>query len=281
MVFAHRGSSATLPEHTLDAYLRAIGEGADGLECDVRLTNDGHLVCLHDRLLGRTSDGHGPVSKRSLAELEMLDFGSWHPGLAQAGNQGTAAGHRVLTLDRLLDVALEAGRPMRVLVETKHPTTFAGQVEERLVALLRRYGLDRPDSDAVSVTVMSFSFGAIRRVRELAPHVPVVQLLKVLPPWLRQGRLPAGVSIAGPSVRLLRKHPWFAQRVHDQGSRLYVWTVNAASDIDLVRRLGADGIISDRPGYVLDQLGRPSPHGYTVADATDAGSVRSGPLRAD
>src|SRR5690606_2917371 len=43
LVFAHRGASAELPEHTIDAYLRALADGADGVEADVRLTRDGHL----------------------------------------------------------------------------------------------------------------------------------------------------------------------------------------------------------------------------------------------
>src|SRR4029450_10360922 len=68
LVFAHRGSSADLPEHTLDAFVRAIDEGADGLECDVRLTRDGHLVCIHDRRLDRTSNGTGRVSAATLRE---------------------------------------------------------------------------------------------------------------------------------------------------------------------------------------------------------------------
>lgn len=92
LVFAHRGSSAALPEHTLAAYLRALDEGADGLECDVRLTRDGHLVCLHDRRLERISNGRGRVSGYTLAQLDQLDFGSW-------GGTGPAP---LLTLDRLL-----------------------------------------------------------------------------------------------------------------------------------------------------------------------------------
>ena len=79
IVIAHRGSSAALPEHTIGAYLRAIDEGADGLECDVRLTRDGHLVCIHDGKLDRVSNGTGKVSLRTLAELDELDFGGWHP----------------------------------------------------------------------------------------------------------------------------------------------------------------------------------------------------------
>jgi len=262
LVFAHRGSSDALPEHTLPAYLRAIHEGADGLECDLRLTNDGHLVCLHDRRLGRVSNGRGPVSEHTLAELDALDFGSWHPNLSDSADDlimdrpDADARIRVLTLDRLLDAAQAAGRPIRLLVETKHPTRFGGEVEERLVQVLRRHGLDKPDPGGVSVTMMSFSFGAVRRVRELAPDLPVVQLLEFLPPWLRDGRLSAGVGIAGPSVRLLRHHPRLARRVHDQGNQVYVWTVNTPAEVDLVLELDVDGIISDRPRYVLDRLGR-------------------------
>jgi glycerophosphoryl diester phosphodiesterase len=252
LVFAHRGSSAALPEHTLDAYLRAIEEGADGLECDVRLTSDGHLVCLHDRRLERTSNGRGPVSEHTLAELNGLDFGSWRrwEGLVDEGPV------QVLTLDRLLAAAAAARRPIRLLVETKHPTRFGAEVEERLVATLRRYGMDKPDPDGVSVAVMSFAFSAVRRVRELAPELPTVLLLEFLPPWLRDGRLPAGARIAGPGVRLLRSRPWLAERLHRQGNQLYVWTVNDAADLDLVLELGVEGIISDRPRFVLDQLGR-------------------------
>ena len=65
------------PEHTLAAYMRAIDEGADGVECDVRLTADRHLVCVHDRRVNRTSNGRGIVSTLELADLEGLDWGSW------------------------------------------------------------------------------------------------------------------------------------------------------------------------------------------------------------
>ena len=67
-IVAHRGSSRDEPEHTLKAYLRAIDEGADALECDVRLTADGHLVCVHDRRVNRTSNGVGRVSTLELAD---------------------------------------------------------------------------------------------------------------------------------------------------------------------------------------------------------------------
>ncbi|MGS2617273.1 glycerophosphodiester phosphodiesterase [Micromonospora sp. LZ34] len=259
LVFAHRGASYDLPEHTLAAYLRALEEGADGLECDVRLTRDGHLVCVHDRRLDRTSNGRGLVSARTLAELEALDFGSWHPGCVPAdGDEVLDESHtRLLTLERLLDAVLAAGRPVRLLVETKHPSRYGGNVERRLVALLRRYGLAEPKpDDPVQVTVMSFSPLAVRRIRDLAPALPTVLLLEVLPRWLRLGRLPFGTRIAGPGIGLVRARPALVPALRVAGNQVYVWTVNEPADLDLVLAAGVDGIITDRPAHTLARLGR-------------------------
>src|SRR3712207_4540782 len=73
-VLGHRGSSETAAEHTLAAYRAALDAGADGLECDVRLTRDAVPVCIHDRRVDRTSDGVGRVSALELADLAALDF---------------------------------------------------------------------------------------------------------------------------------------------------------------------------------------------------------------
>lgn len=259
LVFAHRGASYDLPEHTLAAYLRALDEGADGLECDVRLTRDGHLVCVHDRRLDRTSNGHGLVSARTLAELEALDFGSWHPAAAAAaGAARLDESHtRLLTLERLLDAVLAAGRPVRLLVETKHPSRYRGDVERRLVGLLRRYGLAEPGpDDPVQVTVMSFSPLAVRRIHELAPALPTVLLLEVLPRLLRLGRLPFGCRIAGPGVDLVRARPGLVPALRAAGHAVYVWTVNEPEDMELVLAAGVDGVITDRPARMLTRLGR-------------------------
>jgi glycerophosphoryl diester phosphodiesterase len=256
LVFAHRGSSAALPEHTLAAYRHALDEGADGLECDVRLTRDGHLVCVHDRRLERTSNGRGRVSTRTLAQLAELDFGSWHAGAA-ADLPADPDRTGVLTLDRLLQTVRAAGREVRLLIETKHPSRYGREVERSLVALLDRYDLvePRPD-DPVRITIMSFSALAVRRVRALAPALPTVLLLEMLPPGLRLGRLPFGARAAGPGVDLVRARPGLAAALRAAGNDVYVWTVNDAADLDLVLAEGVDGIITDRPRFVLDRLGR-------------------------
>jgi glycerophosphoryl diester phosphodiesterase len=244
-----------MPEHTLAAYLRALDEGADGLECDVRLTRDGHLVCVHDRRLDRTSNGRGLVSTRTLAELDALDFGSWHPGSVLPDEPPDPDCTRLLTLERLLDAIRGCGRPVRLLIETKHPSRYGAEVERRLVALLRRHGLvDPAPSELVRVTVMSFSALALRRVRRLAPGLPTVYLLEILPPGLVRGRLPFGVPIGGPGVGLVRKRPGLLPALRAAGLQTYVWTVNTDPDLDLVLAQQADGIITDRPRFVRDRL---------------------------
>src|SRR6195952_5478022 len=137
LVIAHRGASGDAAEHTLPAYLAAIDTGADGLECDVRLTRDGHLVCVHDRTVNRTSNGTGVVSELDLSGLRTLDFGSWHDELPKSADEllndspylaGVAPDREnpdssaVLTLEMLLGVVADAGRPLQLLIETKHPT---------------------------------------------------------------------------------------------------------------------------------------------------------------
>jgi glycerophosphoryl diester phosphodiesterase len=289
IVVAHRGSSAALPEHTIGAYMRAIAEGADGLECDVRLTRDGHLVCIHDGRLNRVSNGTGRVSRRVLAELDELDFGSWHPGpvepeppiidpaaIEPGATEPSATGApamqppvirppagapvdprtRVLTLERLLDAAVGAGRPLQLLIETKHPTRYGAEVEDRLVAMLRWYGLDKPDNGtAVRVTLMSFSELAMRRIHPLAPDLDRVLLTEFVRPDRREGRLPIGANVAGPGVRVVKANPGLVAAWHRRGHRVFVWTVNEPRDVDLMMELGVDAIITDRPRMVLDRIG--------------------------
>ena len=176
-IIAHRGSSQDLPEHTLKAYLRAIDEGADALECDVRLTADSHLVCVHDRTVNRTSNGRGLVSTLELASLEGLDFGSWRLAHGTEVEMPDADRERdmLLTLRHLIDVVLNCGREVGLAIETKHPTRYAGQVERELAKVLIEFGLHRAHVPGrPHVRVMSFSQLAIARM--LKPRLPSAAL---------------------------------------------------------------------------------------------------------
>ena len=256
-VIAHRGSSASEPEHTLAAYLRAIDEGADALECDVRLTLDGHLVCVHDRRVNRTSNGSGVVSTLELATLEGLDWGSWkrqHGGDEELPDADPGR-NQLLTLRRLLATALEADRAIGLAIETKHPTRYAGLVEAELARVLADFGLDRPAPDGRKVRVMSFSQRATQRMRQLCPELPLVFLMDgSVPIRFRDGALPKGVDIAGISTEMLRRHPETVARQRARGHAVYVYTVNEPADVTRCLATGVDAIITDRPAFVRDHL---------------------------
>lgn len=247
-------------EHTRAAYEQALVEGADGLECDVRLTIDGHLVCLHDRSLSRTSDARGLISETPLAQLLTADFGTWAIDLPESADELVSEDRfyaldrvpvPVLALEELLGLVADCGRRVDLLIETKHPTRYGGLVEQRLVETLRHFGMIDP-----RVSVMSFATSALRRIRSLAPALPTVQLMNRVPLIFRNGSLPVGADIAGPSVEIVRAHPRYVDRLHSAGHPMFVWTVDDPYDIDLVLRLGVDAVITNRPADVLARLRR-------------------------
>jgi glycerophosphoryl diester phosphodiesterase len=255
-VVAHRGASHDSAEHTLEAYLRALEAGADGLECDVRMTADGHLVCVHDRDLRRTAATRGVVSTMELRELSELDFGAWKNPWEDLDDEAPDVDpelRRVLTLRKLLETVADYDRRVELAIETKHPTRYGGLVEKRLVQLLREFGWDGADSP---VRVMSFSFTALQRVRRQAPDVPIVMLVDDAHKWPMLRRMIPEEWIVGPGIKELRAHPGLGRRLRKAGRRIHVWTVNTAEDLALCESFGVEAVISDRPAYILEQLGR-------------------------
>lgn len=255
-VVAHRGASAENAEHTLGAYLAALETGADGLECDVRLTADGHLVCVHDRDLKRTALNPGVVSTMELKELAELDFAAWkHPWGEmddEAPDLDPELG-RVLTLRKLLETVADYDRRVELAIETKHPTRYGGLVEKRLVQLLTEFGWHREDSP---VRVMSFSNTALQRTHRLAPALPLVQLMDDHRRWPMLRRVIGRDWILGPGIKELRAHPHWAERLHETGRRLHVWTVNTDANLERCLNLDVEAVITDKPAYILAKLGR-------------------------
>ncbi len=257
-IVAHRGANDEEPEHSLAAYLRAIEQGADAIECDVRLTVDGTLVCVHDRRIDRTSTGRGSVSSKTLRELAAYDYSGgpdvWRDFEDPPPDEARTA---VLTLRTLIATMLDSSSSVRFSIETKHPTRYGAYVEQSLVDLLRYFGLTRPDSTgATRARVMSFSRVAARRVVEMEPGLATVLLLSKVPKRFRDGSLPKGISISGPSIDIIKEHPKYVARVHDKGGSVHVWTVDKKSDVNLCLELGVDAIITNRPGRVVELMGR-------------------------
>jgi glycerophosphoryl diester phosphodiesterase len=260
-IIAHRGASSVEPEHTLSAYRRAIAEGADAVECDVRLTADVHLVCVHDRRVNRTSNGRGIVSTLELATLEGLDWGSWKEQHGTEAEMPDRDRNQLLTLRRLLSMLLDCEREIGVAIETKHPTRYRGAVERQLATVLRGFDLDGAhEAGRPHVRMMSFSQLATQRMRHLCPRLPVVYLMEdSVPLRFRDATLPKGVDIVGISTTILARWPETVERHHERGHQVYVYTVDDPRDVDRCLDTGVDAIITNRPAFVRahvqDRLG--------------------------
>ncbi|MCW2819583.1 MAG: glycerophosphodiester phosphodiesterase [Marmoricola sp.] len=255
-------------EHTLAAYVKALDQGVDAFECDVRLTSDGHLVCVHDRDLRRTAHQDKIVSAMELSDLEQLDVSSWkHPwaDLDEERPDTDPELGRVLTLRRLLETAAAYPRRVELAIETKHPTRYAGLVERRLVRLLEEFGWVGTDSP---VRVMSFSWVALRRIRRLAPDLDLVMLVDHRPQWYRVRPFLDHDTIMGPGMDLVREHPEVIARERDRGRRVHCWTVDTPDDVERCRSLGIEALITDTPDAVVRHLDAHPEPGRTAGPST-------------
>jgi len=157
LVIGHRGAPSRAPENTLASFKAALDIGVDGLELDVHLSRDGHLVVIHDANLKRTTSGQGLVHEHTLAELKALDAGSWH--------SPAFAGEKIPTFEEVLDLV---GKRVPPQVEIKGATE--GVTEATLAALDRRGLLD-------TVMMTSFQLKLLPRVRKLMPSVQIGALV--------------------------------------------------------------------------------------------------------
>ncbi len=238
---AHRGASACAPENTLAAFRLAMEMGADGFELDVMLSADDHLVVIHDDTVDRTTDGSGPVRRKTLAELRALDAG--------ARFDARFAGERVPTLQEAFDLVAE--NRAFVNVEIKTDSLRGNGLEEKLAALIHRYGLGE------RLLISSFNPFALWRIRRLAPSLLLALLYaENLRVYLRD-RWFAFLSrpdALNPSFRMAtQEHVRWAK---SKGYRLYVWTVDEESEMRRLIALGVDGIITNQPDLLRQVLAR-------------------------
>lgn len=156
---AHRGSSNELPENTLPAFQRALEQGADVLECDIRFTRDNEIVLMHDGTLDRTTNGAGVVSKMTLAEVKKVRV------VRSFEHKEILGEGEVPTLAEFLQFSAAARVP--VALELKDDRFIRREDGERLVEILTRCdALDR-------TALLSFSGERIRACKQIAPQLPI------------------------------------------------------------------------------------------------------------
>ena len=244
-VVAHRGGGGEWPEETIYAFRHAIDLGVDILEMDVQMTSDGELVLMHNEKVDETTNGKGKVKNLRWEDLKELNA---------AASWGTADEYKNIRIPRLEDVFKEFPNA-RMNIEIKQNNS---EVVAKLGDLIMKSGM------ADQVLVASLWGHILRKFRKLYKEVAIsASILQVA------GFNSLGTIFDGDGIPNMDAIQWksrlitplitkkFVKRAHDSNLVLHGWTVNDPTEMDRLRELEVDGIITDFPTTLLKILGRP------------------------
>ena len=223
-IYAHRGFSGKFPEGSRTAYEEAVKIGADGIECDVRFTRDGTLVCFHDATTERITGKRGRVSQLSLAEMRNR--------------------YDLITLEELISFAIT--KKVNLLIETKHPVSKGRKVEREVLRLLDQRKKEI-QSSGIRIIVFTFSYWAARYLSHRYTDAGYV----IKKPW-RIRLSPTKLVALG--YWLLKENPVLEKSLIDR--ELFLWTLNTRADIEWAKATRASGLITNFPDVAKEVLGR-------------------------
>ncbi len=247
-IVAHRGFSSVAPENTLAAYKMAAEAGANAGECDVYRTADGKIVLMHDDKIDRTTNGHGKIVERTLAELKLLDAGSWR--------DECYAAERVPTLDEYL-VKLRQLR-CKAVIEIKMPG-----ISKDVVDAVRQMRM------VEHASIIAFDKRVVKEVRSLEPKLPCGWLAGKPKDW---GKMPlakqaeyiasqvreCGADFVDMESSMLSAE--LMAELQRQNIVVWVWTVNKSEDMKRLLAWGVASITTDRPDVLRNVLQEMQPN---------------------
>ena len=233
-IYAHRGVSACHPENTLEAFSAAVEQGADGIELDVHLTQDGEIVVAHDERLERVSDGTGYINDHTLEELKTLNFGKLFPN-------GPVC--RIPLLSEVFSLIKPSSLALNV--ELKTTERVYPELPEKLTALTREYAMEE------RVIYSSFNHYSLMQIKKIDPGAKIGLLydLGVVDPWVYAKYL--GADAIHPHYYIIAMLPETVARCHEHGIKVNVWTAEDDETIKLMFKCAVDGIITDKPDAAI------------------------------
>lgn len=240
IILAHRGDLAHAPENTLPSFQQAIQKGADGVELDVKLTSDGHVIVIHDPTTDRTTDGKGRVTSLSLAEIRKFDAGSWFDEKFRGTQVPLLAEvFETVGMDRLINIEL-----------TNYSTPRDG-LTEKVCQLIKKHNNQK------QIIFSSFFPSNLKIASQQLPQVPrgLLAMPGVIGLWARSfGFMFGDYQALHPHISSVDKQQ--VQRVHRINRRVHVWTANTSEEINQLKEWGVDGIFTDDPQTAVRALGR-------------------------
>ena len=259
LVIGHRGASALAPENTMAAFRRAIENGADGVEFDVRLSGDGVPVVIHDRTLRRTGLCDGAVAEMTAKELGNISVGNWfnrlHPKLADK----EYAFQCVPLLDEVCqffkanrsDDDQFAGARLYVEIKTNRVRASTDELVSKVVESVWAHRLEP------RTTLLSFDVAALDKVKQLAPAISTGILFKpsVGPTALIKSQkmislaVSSGASEIGLHKSLVTERT--VRKALERNLRVVVWTVKHPKWMTRAGVWGIHALITNHPATMI------------------------------
>ncbi|GAF13030.1 glycerophosphoryl diester phosphodiesterase [Bacillus sp. JCM 19045] len=234
-IYGHRGAMGTHPENTLESFAEAIRAGVEGIELDVQMTSDGHIVVIHDATVDRTTNGTGSVHELTLEQVKKLDAGGKFAH--------KTAGHiEIPTLKEVLELITPYEIELNIELKPNLATRLG--IEK---AVLKEVA---PFQETLKVIYSSFHLPLLIRLKEIQPEVSVALLLEQDIPYpsdylatfeLETFHLAKAIA--------LRQSNQFQQA--GLMKKVRVWTVNQESEIKELLQLGVAAIMTDFPAKAV------------------------------
>ncbi|AEV68697.1 glycerophosphodiester phosphodiesterase [Acetivibrio clariflavus] len=236
LVIAHRGASAYAPENTLSAIKKAVQMGADGIEIDVQLSKDGHVVVIHDTTVNRTSNGSGKVNSMTLEQLKTLDFGSWFS--EEFKNEP------ICTLEEVFGYLKNWNGLINV--EIKKEWLQFNSIEKKVVELIDRFNMRN------RIIVSSFSTLSLLTIKRLDKNIRTgILFTSSTKDFVLLARL----------FKIDAIHPWYKDVTKDMKKaavkgniKIHTYTVDDVGEMKRLAKIGIDGIITNIPDVALKAL---------------------------
>lgn len=249
-IIAHRGASRHAPENTIAAFRRAIEDGAEGIEFDVRLTRDGEAVVFHDRTLKRTARRKGKLAELTAAEAKNLDVGSWFDRANGNGKASQFANETVPTLGEALDSLAEFDGT--IYVEIKCREADVEPLTRRVAEIINASGRTE------RFIVKSFKLAAIPLIKEFCPGIRTAALFAPkIKNLLRKDkylvRLAKDTGADQISVHYSLATRKLIKKARKHGLSVAIWTADNPRWVKRAFRLGLCAIITNDPGRLLEK----------------------------
>lgn len=221
---AHRGAKAYEPENTLAAFQKALELHSDGIELDVHLSADEHIIVIHDETIDKMTNGKGFVNTLSLSELKsfLID-----------------GKHKIPTLKEVFDLV---NKKCFINIELKNADT-----SKNVVSLIEEY-ITEKDWKYEHFIISSFDWNALKEVQNLNINIPIGVLT--------EENIDTALAFAE-TIKVKAIHPYYhllnkenVRQIQEKGFLVFPWTANTDEDIQKIKNLKVNGIITDFPDKI-------------------------------